>query len=255
MTWIIDAIRNAGPLPAYLIISALVFAEDALFIGFILPGETAAILGGVLASQNHLQLWLVLILVIATAIAGDTVGYQIGRHFGPRILEISLLQKRRPQLDRARSLLARKGGSSVFLGRFTAFFRAVMPALAGLSHMPYRRFLAFNIAGGAIWGGAAVLAGYFAGNAYLTAAKTFGSTAAIALLAVLIAATAAWYVRKRINARTDPDPAAPAQGDRTETSYIPLAYRTWVWSSAVTRRQELMNRNLEERADRASNSE
>jgi membrane protein DedA with SNARE-associated domain len=84
--------------------------------------------------------------------------------------------------------------------------------------MPYRRFLAFNIAGGAIWGGAVVLAGYFAGNAYLTAAKTFGSTAAIALLAVLIAATAAWSVRKRINARTIPDPAAPAQGDRTETS-------------------------------------
>ncbi len=77
MTWIIDAVRNAGPLPAYLIISVLVFAEDAFFIGFILPGETAAVLGGVLASQHHLQLWLVLVLVIAAAIGGDTVGYQI----------------------------------------------------------------------------------------------------------------------------------------------------------------------------------
>ena len=214
MTWIIDAVRNAGPLPSYLIISALVFAEDALFIGFILPGETAAILGGVLASQNHLQLWLVLLLVIAAAIAGDTVGYQIGRHFGSRILGISLLRKRRTQLDRARSLLARKGGSAVFLGRFTAFFRAVMPALAGLSHMPYRRFLAFNIAGGTLWGAAVVLAGYFAGNAYLTAAKTFGSTSAIALLVIVSTATAAWYVRKHIKTRTRHGAAEPASQGR-----------------------------------------
>lgn len=208
MTWIIDAVRNAGPLPAYLIISALVFAEDAFFIGFILPGETAAVLGGVLASQHHLQLWLVLVLVIAAAIGGDTAGYQIGRRFGSQILEISLLQKRRAGLDRARDLLARKGGSAVFLGRFTAFFRAVMPALAGLSHMPYRRFLAFNIAGGATWGAAVVLAGYFAGSAYLTAAKTFGPTATIALLAALTAAAAAWYVRKRTKAKP---PGGPKQ--------------------------------------------
>lgn len=222
MTWIIDAIRNAGPLPAYLIITALVFAEDALFIGFILPGETAAVLGGVLASQHHLQLWLILLLVIAAAIIGDTVGYQIGRHFGSRILQIPLLQKRRPQLDRARDLLARKGGSAVFLGRFTAFFRAVMPALAGLSHMPYRRFLAFNIAGGTIWGAAVVLAGYFAGNAYLTAAKTFGPTVTIALLAVLTAAAAAWYVRKRIKARTSQCPAAPPLQSETPSQPVSL---------------------------------
>lgn len=214
MTWIIDAVRNAGPLPAYLIITALVFAEDALFIGFILPGETAAVLGGVLASQNHLQLWLVIILVIAAAIAGDTAGYQIGRHFGSRILQISLLQKRRPQLDRARDLLARKGGTAVFLGRFTAFFRAVMPALAGLSHMPYRRFLAFNIAGGTIWGAAVVLAGYFAGNAYLTAAKTFGPTVTIALLAVLITAVAVWYVRKHVTSRTGHGAVTPSRRHR-----------------------------------------
>ncbi|MET4147554.1 DedA family protein [Arthrobacter sp. UYCo732] len=222
MTWIIDAIRNAGPLPAYLIITALVFAEDALFIGFILPGETAAVLGGVLASQHHLQLWLILLLVIAAAIIGDTVGYQIGRHFGSRILQIPLLQKRGPQLDRARDLLARKGGSAVFLGRFTAFFRAVMPALAGLSHMPYRRFLAFNIAGGTIWGAAVVLAGYFAGNAYLTAAKTFGPTVTIALLAVLTAAAAAWYLRKRIKARTGQGPAAPPFQSETPSQPVSL---------------------------------
>lgn len=151
MTWIMDAIRGAGRVPAYMLITALVFAEDALFVGFILPGETAAIVGGVLASQHHLQLWLIMILVVLAAIIGDSVGYEIGRHFGPRIMNLPVLETRRGKLDSARAFLARRGGVAVFLGRFTAFFRAVMPALAGLSHMPYRRFLTFNAVGGAVW--------------------------------------------------------------------------------------------------------
>ncbi|MDQ6740700.1 MAG: DedA family protein, partial [Actinomycetota bacterium] len=167
MSAIIDAILHISPVLAYLLISALVFAEDALFIGFILPGETAALLGGVLASQQHLQLWLIMVLVIAAAVVGDTVGYEVGRHFGPHLLNLRILATRRQKLDHARALLARRGGAAVFLGRFTAFFRAVMPALAGVSRMSYPRFLLFNAAGGIIWGAGVVLLGFFAGNAYL----------------------------------------------------------------------------------------
>ncbi len=201
MPWLIDAILRAGPVPAYLIITVLVFAEDALFIGFVLPGETAAILGGVLASQVHVRLWLVVVLVVAAAITGDTVGYEVGRHFGPRILNLSLLRKRRRKLDDARAFLARRGGSAVFLGRFTAFFRAVMPALAGLSRMPYRRFLLFNAAGGLIWGTGAVLLGYFAGNAYLTVAKAIGQNISLVIIAAAALGLLAWHVRKRRQAR------------------------------------------------------
>lgn len=197
MTWLADAIQSAGALPAYLIITATVFAEDALFIGFVLPGETAAILGGVLASQQHLQLWLVITLVVLAAITGDSVGYHVGRHYGVRILALPLLRKRQTRIDEARALLARRGGIAVFLGRFTAFFRAVMPALSGMSRMPYRRFLAFNIAGGAGWGTGAVLVGYFAGHAYLSAAKNIGSALALVLAAVAVTAVATWQIRKR----------------------------------------------------------
>lgn len=197
MTWLTDFIQNAGPLPAYLIITATVFAEDALFIGFILPGETVAILGGVLASQQHLELWLVITLVVLAAITGDSVGYQVGRHYGVRILELPLLRKRQTKIDEARALLARRGGAAVFLGRFTAFFRAVMPALSGLSRMPYRRFLTFNIAGGAVWGTGAVLVGYFAGHAYLSVEKNIGSALALVLAALAIAALVTWHLRKR----------------------------------------------------------
>ncbi|WP_370467903.1 DedA family protein, partial [Microbacterium pseudoresistens] len=87
--------------------------------------------------------------------------------------------------------------------RFTAFFRAVMPALAGLSHMPYRRFLLFNAAGGMIWGSAAVLIGYFAGNAYLGIAKSIGHTVTFALLGLVLVALVIWRLRKKHNARKE----------------------------------------------------
>jgi len=72
--------------PAYLIVAALVFAEAALFVGFVLPGETAVVLGGVLASFGRVPLPLMVIVVIAAAIGGDSVSYEVGRRFGPRVL-------------------------------------------------------------------------------------------------------------------------------------------------------------------------
>lgn len=145
---LIDGLLGADAVLVYVLVFLLVFAEDALFFGFILPGETAAVLGGVAASHGHVQLWLMMVLVVAAAIAGDSVGYEVGKHIGPRILEYRLLRKKQAELDRARDLLRRRGGTAVFLGRFVAFFRAMMPALAGVSHMPYNRFLPYNAAGG-----------------------------------------------------------------------------------------------------------
>lgn len=212
---IIAAILQVTPVVAYLLITTLVFAEDALFIGFILPGETAAILGGVLASQHHLDLWLITALVVLAAVLGDTVGYEVGRRFGPRLLNLRLLQKRRQQLDNARDFLARRGSSAVFLGRFTAFFRAVMPALAGASHMPYRRFLLFNAAGGLAWGTAAVMLGYFAGNAYLGLAKSIGHTVTFVLLGLALIGLITWHIRKpRQNRKQHAVSAVPASTPR-----------------------------------------
>src|SRR3954464_8130443 len=161
-----------------LVVGLVVFAEDALFVGFVLPGETAAILGGVAARLGHVPVTAVFAVVAVAAAAGDSVGHEIGRHFGPRILGLRVLQSRRPQLDRAQDLLARRGGPAVFLGRWVAFFRAVMPALAGTARMPYPRFLAFNAAGGLLWATAVVLIGYVAGASYARVEKAVGRDAA-----------------------------------------------------------------------------
>jgi membrane protein DedA with SNARE-associated domain len=89
-------------------------------------------------------------------------------------------------VEAARSLLARRGGPAVFLGRFVAFFRATMPFLAGTSHMRYRTFLAYNAAGGLTWGISVVLLGFAAGLSYQKFARTFGEVAAITVLAIAI---------------------------------------------------------------------
>ncbi len=195
MSSVVGHILSAPSGVVYALVGLLVFAEDALFIGFVLPGETAAILGGVAASQHHASLAAILAIVVVAAIVGDTVGYEIGRHFGARVLNIRILRGHRRRLSEAQGFLARRGGWAVFLGRFIAFFRAVMPALAGTARMPYPRFLVFNAAGGAIWGTGAVLLGYLAGNSYQTVAKTVGRDAAAVVVVIAIAALIVWRVR------------------------------------------------------------
>jgi membrane-associated protein len=193
----LEGLLTLPPGVVYLVVGALVFAEDAIFVGFVLPGETAAILGGVAASQGHASLAGMLAIVVAAAVVGDSVGYEVGKKLGPRILGIPLLRRRAEQLDRARGFLARRGGVAVFLGRFTAFFRAVMPALAGIAHMPYRRFLVFNVAGGLFWGIGVVLLGYLAGNSYDAVERVAGRAAAVVLVVAVVAGLVVWHLRRR----------------------------------------------------------
>jgi membrane protein DedA with SNARE-associated domain len=197
VTHLLDHLLLVPPAVAYLVIGLLTFAEAALFVGFVLPGETAVILGGALAASHRLSLTTLLVLVVTAAVVGDTVGYEVGRHLGTRILRWEALERRRHRIDAARDFLSRRGGTAVFLGRWTAFFRAVMPALAGTARMPYRRFLVFNVAGGVTWGVTVVLVGYLAGASYVRIEKLLGRGAALVVAAVVVAGVVVWQVRRR----------------------------------------------------------
>lgn len=180
---------DAVPPPlAYVLIGLLVLAEAALFVGFVLPGETAVLLGGALASTGRLSVVVLGAVVVLAAVVGDSIGYEVGRRFGPRLLEVRLLRRQRPRLDAVGERLRTRGGPTVVLGRFTALLRALTPALCGMSRMPYRRFLAWNAAGGVVWGVAVVLAGYLAGTSYHLVARGLGGVGAalLALFAVLV---------------------------------------------------------------------
>jgi membrane protein DedA with SNARE-associated domain len=205
VTAFLNNVLGAAPWVVYAVVGLVVFAEDALFVGFVLPGETAAILGGVAAHLGHVPLGGVMAVVIIAAIVGDSVGYEVGRQIGPRLLASKRLDGRRERLDKAQDFLARRGGWAVLLGRWVAFFRAVMPALAGTARMPYRTFLLFNAIGGAVWGAVVVTIGYLAGASYAAVEKSFGTGAALVVAGIVLVALVVWQVR-RLRGERDPAP-------------------------------------------------
>ena len=126
--------RLSGPL-AYLVVAALVFGETALFFGFVLPGEIAVVLGGVLASRGRVSLPLLILVVVAAAIIGPLVGYEVGRRMGGRVVASRFLRRVSGTVEKAASALNSRGAVAVLVGRFTAVLRAMMPALAGTARM------------------------------------------------------------------------------------------------------------------------
>jgi|ERR1039458_4627481 membrane protein DedA with SNARE-associated domain len=202
VSFLIDRLQHLSPAVVYLTVGLLVFGEAALFIGFVLPGETAVILGGFIASQGRINIVALCALVVVAAIVGDSVGYFVGRHYGARLLTLPVIRGRRAGIARALEGLDRRGPTYVFLGRFTAFFRAVVPGLAGMSDMHYRRFFFANAAGGLCWGLAYSLLGYFAGNAYKRV-EHYSTYAAIGAFVLFVAVAVVLHLRGRRKERAD----------------------------------------------------
>lgn len=180
---------------ALVAVFALPALESSAFVGFLFPGEIALLLGGLLAQQGRVALPAVLAAGLIGAVVGDSVGYAVGRRYGRRLLDGVLGRfVRRDHLDRAEGLLARRGGRAVFLGRFTAALRLMVPGAAGMAHMPYRTFLFCNVAGAAGWVTLSVLLGYLGGSSWQHIAHTASRIGLVALVvfALVIVGGALW---------------------------------------------------------------
>ena len=167
MGHVLAGIVNLPPLLVLVLVFVFPAAEASVFVGFLVPGEIGIVLGGVLANQHKLPLWAVLLAAVAGAVIGDSIGYRVGRRYGERILRRlpdRLLDDRK--IRRAQQLIRRWGGRAVFLGRFTASLRALVPGTAGMSGIPYRTFLLWNVIGGTVWATIHVMIGYLAGSQY-----------------------------------------------------------------------------------------
>lgn len=183
-TWLV---ANNLQTPLFLLLILLVFAEAAVFIGFVLPGETSLLIGGVLAHSQIWPLWLFIICAILGAIAGDSVGYEVGKHFGPRIKTSGfgrLIGQKRWKL--AEHIFEKYHGGAIFFGRAQALLRALIPALAGMHRVPYRTFLKWNATGGVIFSTLVIVLGYQFANSLQSLEKYLKYWAIIFLLAVII---------------------------------------------------------------------
>lgn len=243
-----------GPL-AYALVGFLAFGESAAFLGVFLPGETALLVGGLLASQQRVSLALMMAVGVVAAIAGDSVGYEVGRRFGPR-LRASRAGARvgAQRWERGQELLRQAGGRAVFVARFVAVLRALMPTMAGMARLPYRSFVVWNAAGGLLWGAGFVLVGYLAGG-YLQLLHGYLRLGWIGLGAALGLVLAVRRIRRRRGQRggrrTTVPPAEPPiqradpvggcapgpSGGLTEPRWnepVPYAPAGWIrWRSRV----------------------
>jgi membrane-associated protein len=197
MTGLIEHILHVPSWLALLIVFAVPALEASIFLGFVFPGEIACLLGGVLASESKVSLAAVIIVAILGAIVGDSIGYAVGSRYGDTLLRKIPHRLVKPEhVERAKLLVNRLGGRAVFVGRFTAALRALVPGFAGLSTMSYRRFLFWNAAGGVLWAGGVVVAGYLAGSAWKRVASDLSLFGYALLGVVVLAGVVIWLIRR-----------------------------------------------------------
>jgi membrane-associated protein len=158
----LDALIRWG---GYVLLTAIVFTETGLLIGFFLPGDSLLITAGLVAAAGGLDIWWLNLLLIAAAVSGDSVGYAIGARIGPRLFtrEKSWLFNPR-HVVRTREFYARHGAKTIVIARFVPIIRTFAPVVAGVGQMSYRRFLFYNVAGGVGWVVSMTWAGYLLGN-------------------------------------------------------------------------------------------
>lgn len=198
MTHLLERLLNVPDWVVLTVVFLLPAAEAAILLGMFIPGEIALILGGVAASVGHVSVVWVGVCGVLGAIIGDSIGYFVGERWGNQLLHSTLGRKvPMERLDAARAFIASRGGRAVFIGRFTAALRALVPGLAGMSGVPYRVFLPWNIVGGLVWACGAVALGYAAGTSWELAAH-YASIFGVSVLVLVVAAVVwAWIRHKR----------------------------------------------------------
>ena len=141
------------------------FAESGLLVGFFLPGDSLLFAAGFLASQGFFNIAILCIITFVAAVLGDNVGYWFGKKAGPRVFkkEDSLVFSK-SNVEKSKAFYEKHGGKAIILARFIPVVRTFAPVIAGVGKMNYKKFFAFNIIGGLIWGVGVTLLGYFLGN-------------------------------------------------------------------------------------------
>lgn len=177
---------------ALAIVGLVAFAESLLVVGTFVPAAVVMFAAGAMVGSGALNLWAVLAVAAAGAIAGDALSYELGRHRGARIRGWALFRRHASTLERANRLLHRHGGKSVVLARFTGPVRAFIPVLAGFAGMPPARFYAFNIGSALLWAPIHILPGVLFGNSLALAEAV---SARLALVLLMLAALAWLAIR------------------------------------------------------------
>jgi membrane-associated protein len=197
-TWLVN--HHWGPY-LFALLLLIAFAECALFLGFVVPGETALVLGGALAATGVFPVEVFLPSAVLAVVVGGDVGYRIGSRYGAAIQGSRLGQRLGDQRwESAQTFFDKHGGKAVFFGRSVALLRALIPALAGMSRLGYRSFAIWNVVGGVLWGSAVVILGYVFAHS-LTSLESGLKYWTYAIVALVLLVLATVHLRRRARDR------------------------------------------------------
>jgi membrane-associated protein len=148
----------------HLLLFLIVFCETGLVVTPFLPGDSLLFAAGTFAALGALDLRMVILLLIAAAIAGDTVNYWVGAYIGPRAFSGRVRFLKQEHVERTHAFYEKHGGKTIIMARFVPIIRTFAPFIAGVGAMSYAKFIGYNIVGAVLWVGLFVLGGYFFGN-------------------------------------------------------------------------------------------
>ncbi|MGN2392533.1 DedA family protein [Pelomicrobium sp. G1] len=161
LVWVVE---NYG-VWIYALLFLIVFCETGLVVTPFLPGDSLLFVAGALAAAGTMDVHLVVLLLVAAAILGDTVNYWVGKAVGPRVFhEENARFFRKEYLDRTHRFYERHGGKTIVIARFVPIIRTFAPFVAGIGTMEYGRFLFYNVTGAVLWVVSLTYAGYYFGN-------------------------------------------------------------------------------------------
>jgi len=195
----VESLVRVGGLLA---LTAIVFTETGLLVGFFLPGDSLLVTAGIFAATGDLDLWTLNLALSLAAISGDSVGYGIGAKTGPMIFkrEDSLFFHRKHLLT-AKHFYEQYGGFTIFIARFIPILRTFAPVVAGVGKMHYGRFLAYNVCGGIFWVASMTLAGYFLGTMVPNIQEQIHVVIAVVIFLSLLPGIAK-FAREKMRARS-----------------------------------------------------
>jgi membrane-associated protein len=179
----------------HLILFAIVFAETGLVVTPFLPGDSLLFAAGALAALGSLDLWLLVVLLVAAAILGDTVNYWVGAWIGPKAFSGNVRLLRKDYLDRTHAFYEKHGGKTIILARFVPIIRTFAPFVAGVGAMSYPKFITYNVVGAVLWVGLFVPLGYYFGN--MPVVKDNFSLVILAIIALSVLPIAVEAIKAR----------------------------------------------------------
>ncbi|MBC8008281.1 MAG: DedA family protein, partial [Prolixibacteraceae bacterium] len=181
----------------YAVLFLIVFLETGVVGTPFLPGDSLLFVAGTLAAAGELNVHALVLLLIAAAIAGDSLNYSIGRYLGPKVFrfEDSRFFKR-AYVDRTHAFFERHGGKAIIIARFVPIIRTYAPFVAGIGAMPYRRFLFYNVTGAVLWVALLTYAGFFFGNLPLVKNNLTAVILGIIVVSVMPAIVEFWRARQ-----------------------------------------------------------